>query len=137
MKYIGILIGFLLLFTPIYASEISITTSIPTSLIKSPPQALQQLSVASTTELIALTAIKYGIDPKLALLVSWKESHWNTSAVGDYGTSFGMWQIHNPKAKGLTVNQAEDPVFSTNWAMQTMVQDKGCREWSTCPNTGS
>lgn len=82
---------------------------------------------------IAETAKEYGIDPQLALYITYQESHWNTDAIGDHGTSFGLWQIHNPKQKGLTVDQAKDVYQSTQWAMKTILEDSGCRQWSTCP----
>lgn len=89
----------------------------------------------SVPQFIATTAKLYGIDPQLALFISWNESKWNTEAVGDYGTSFGVWQIHNPvqkKIRPLTVDQAKDLRISTYWAMQTMMEDRGCFQWSTC-----
>lgn len=87
----------------------------------------------SVPKYIAETAAQYGVDPQLALYISWQESHWNTEAMGDHGTSWGVWQIHNPKEKGLNINQAKDLQFSTNWSMKTMLEDKSCRQWSTCP----
>lgn len=88
-------------------------------------------------EIIATTAKQYGIDPQLALYVSYKESKWEPNAVGDHGTSFGIFQIHNLKQKGLTIAQAEDPVFASNWSMKTMKEDGGCKQWSTCPEASS
>lgn len=82
---------------------------------------------------IATVANEYGINPQTALYVSYKESSWDPQAVGDKGTSFGLWQIHNPKDKGLTIAQATDIDFSTRWAMKKMKRDGGCMIWSTCP----
>lgn len=82
---------------------------------------------------IATEALVVGINPQMAIAVAEKESQLNTQAIGDHGTSFGIWQIHNVEEKGLTKPQAEDLVFSTNWAMKTMKEDGSCREWSTCP----
>lgn len=94
----------------------------------------------SIPQFIAETAKIYGIDPQLALYVSFKESGWNPQAIGDEGTSFGLWQIHNPTSKKkmpLTTKQAHDINISTFWAMQTMLDDGGCFQWSTCPiNSG-
>lgn len=88
---------------------------------------------------IATTAKLFGINVQQALYVSYQESRWQTSAIGDHGTSFGIWQIHNPaqkKIRPLTVDQAKNLEISTFWAMQTWLDDKGCFQWSTCP-TGS
>lgn len=92
----------------------------------------EPLTTDFITAYIAQTAQAYGINPQAALLLSFKESHWNPKAVGDNGTSYGVWQIHNPVAKGMTIEQAEDINYSTNWAMKTMLKDGGCRQWSTC-----
>lgn len=89
---------------------------------------------------IAETAKAYGVDVQLALYVSWKESNWNCKVVGDHGTSFGCWQIHNPtskKVRPLTISQAHDLKISTLWAMQTWSEDGSCRQWSTCPQSDS
>lgn len=88
---------------------------------------------------IATTAKSFGIDVQQALYVSWHESHWNCDAVGDHGTSFGCWQIHNPtkkKVRPLTIEQAHDLEISTLWSMQTWLEDKGCFQWSTCQVNG-
>lgn len=104
------------------------------------PELPENPSLSDITYFIATTAKMYGIDPQLALYVSWHESHWNREAVGDKGTSFGLWQIHNPetkKVRPLTVEQSKDIAISTFWAMQTMMEDGSCRQWSTCPKTKS
>jgi len=36
----------------------------------------------------------------------------------------------------LTIQQAKDIPISTFWAMQTMLEDGGCKQWSTCPSNG-
>ena len=87
----------------------------------------------SVPEYIATTAKEYGVDPQLALYISYKESQWNPNAIGDHGTSFGVFQIHNPESKGLTPTQAKNLIISTKWAMQELAQGK-CYLWSTCPD---
>jgi len=92
------------------------------------------------TQIIAEKAHQYGVDPQLALYISYKESNWNPNAKGDYKngkpTSFGIWQIHNPSQKGLTITQSYDLIISTNWAMKTMAKE-GCKQWSTCQTSSS
>ncbi len=93
----------------------------------------------SIPKYIAETAKEYGVDVQMALYVSWHESHWNCDAIGDYGDSIGCWQINKPtkkKIRPLTVAQAKDLQISTKWSMKTMVEDKGCKQWSTCPTLG-
>ena len=43
------------------------------------------------------------------------ESGWDPDAVGDYGTSFGLVQIHLPAHPYVTQEQATDPVFAINF----------------------
>lgn len=82
---------------------------------------------------IVVESLIAGVDPQVTIGVAKAESGFNTEAVGDHGTSFGVWQIHNPKQKGLTVEQCKDIIFSTTWSLNTMIKDGGCRQWSTCP----
>jgi len=90
----------------------------------------------SVPEYIATTAKEYGVDPQLALYISYKESNWNINAEGDFQnglpTSFGIFQIHNPESKGLTKPDAENLIISVNWAMKELASGK-CYLWSTCP----
>jgi hypothetical protein len=44
------------------------------------------------------------------------ESKLNPAAVGDYGTSFGVAQIHLPAHPDITRAEALDPFFSINYA---------------------
>lgn len=94
---------------------------------------LPVISQASTIpELIATEAVKQGVDPKLALYISYKESGWNTDAVGDKGTSFGLFQLHDPESKGISIAQAEDPTFAIQWSIKQL-KEGHCAIWSTCP----
>lgn len=108
------------------------------------PELPENPSLSDITYFIATTAKMYGVDPQLALYVSYQESHWNPDAKGDYvgenPTSFGLWQIHNPetkKVRPLTIKQSKDIAISTFWAMQTWMEDGSCAQWSTCPKTKS
>jgi len=46
-----------------------------------------------------------------------KESGENDMAIGDGGTSFGRFQIHLPAHPEITVEQAQDPEFSSDWTV--------------------
>ncbi len=98
----------------------------------------QDLSTSTIATYIKQEAIQYGVDSNMALYVANAESGFNPNAQGDYATStgytsFGIWQIHEPKEKGLTIQDTKNIFISTEWAMKEMVKDKGCRIWSTCP----
>lgn len=72
--------------------------------------------MATPTEIIIATAQRLGVDPILALASAKVESGFNPKAVGDYGTSFGLYQLHEGGELGnLTPQQAFDP--STNAAV--------------------
>ena len=72
--------------------------------------------MATPTEIIIATAQRLGVDPILALATAKVESGFNPKAVGDYGTSFGLYQLHKGGELGnLTPQQAFDP--STNAAV--------------------
>lgn len=55
---------------------------------------------------IAEEAAKTGADPLLILSVAWVESRLDPSAVGDGGTSFGLFQNHAGGAGGPTIASA-------------------------------
>ncbi len=57
------------------------------------------------------------------------ESGFNPLAVGDHGTSYGLWQIHLPAHLDVTKEQALDPVWSTRWAMAQLKLGKA-KIWS-------
>ncbi len=82
---------------------------------------------------IATMAVARGIDPQMALYVSYNESHWDCDAVGDSGRSHGCWQIFLPAHKTITKAQAHDLIWSTNWSLDRMLKDGGCKIWTTCP----
>ena len=75
------------------------------------------LSTAELKELALKTANKYHLNSSQFLGTIQCESQWNTKAVGDNGTSFGLAQLHYPERDwGLTVEQAETPQI----ALETM-----------------
>ena len=84
--------------------------------------------------LIATAAIAHGVDPQLALYISWKESQWNPQILGDHGKSRGLWQISKIYHPEVSDSIAFNPLQSTLWALQTILKDKSCRQWSTCPS---
>lgn len=78
--------------------------------------------MASEKELIASLAQKYGVDPKAALAIASVEGGFN-GAVGDHGTSFGPFQLHEggalPSGKGAAWANSYDGI---NYAMQHIAQ---------------
>lgn len=70
--------------------------------------------------LINQIAPQYGVPVQLMIAVGMKESGLNTAAVGDGGNSHGAWQIHAPSHPSVSIQQAHDPVFSTNYAAKLL-----------------
>jgi soluble lytic murein transglycosylase-like protein len=71
----------------------------------------------SIEEMIVEHAKKYGVNPTVALAVAKCESGFKAGAVGDKGTSFGVYQIHLPAHPTVTKEQALDPHWAIEWSM--------------------
>ena len=68
-------------------------------------------------------ANSYGLDPRLAVADAQHESGLSPTAVGDNGTSFGLFQLHEGGELGnLTPAQACDPVTNATVALGVMSQ---------------
>lgn len=95
-----------------------------------------QASTSLIRDYIAAVATLDGVDVQTALIIAKDESGFNPQAIGDHGTSIGLFQIHLPAHPDISEKQAEDPIFSTEWTMQKLKEGE-CDIWSTCPNNGS
>lgn len=95
---------------------------------------------------IATIAQEYNYNPQTALFLTWQESKWRNTTVGDEHLtckrtglpirSRGVWQINNCSHPEVTDEQAFDVEWSTHWAMRTIIEDGGCRQWSVCKMLG-
>ena len=56
------------------------------------------------------------------LAIAWVESRFNCLAVGDYGKSFGCFQIHSGFHPHITYKQAQDVNFSTFWTLDRLIK---------------
>jgi len=54
-----------------------------------PPSPMQQIEGILDT-----MSVEFNIDHCLIWAIAWHESRWNPQAVGDNGTSFGLFQLH-------------------------------------------
>ncbi|MHB1701316.1 MAG: transglycosylase SLT domain-containing protein [Acidobacteriaceae bacterium] len=64
-----------------------------------------------------------GVTPTTAVADAYVESGLNPKAVGDHGTSFGLYQLHEGGELGnLTPSQAFNPRTNANVALSTMGQ---------------
>lgn len=66
-------------------------------------------------------AEKYGVNPLLAIATAIHESGLNPKAIGDNGTSFGLYQLHEGGELGnMTPQQAYDPTTNATVAISHM-----------------
>ncbi len=82
----------------------------------------------SPTALAAIigTADQFGVDPLTALATALAESGLNPTAVGDQGTSFGLFQLHQGGELGsLTPAQAFDPYINAGVALSNFASVAG------------
>lgn len=78
---------------------------------------------------------------RLAMLIgAHLESGWNTHATGDNGQSHGAFQIYFAAHPGITVAQAEDPVWATRYMLGSYTAGVARvpeRMWSTDPKNAA
>ena len=76
------------------------------------------MTTQAVIDAITQAAQTYGVNPRLALAVAYNESSLNPLAIGDNGTSFGLYQLHQGGELGaLTPAQAFNPVTNANVAL--------------------
>ena len=69
-------------------------------------------------------------DAIVAAAIALAESGGNPQAVGDNGTSFGLWQIHTPAHPEFASSNLYDPLTNAR-AAYSVYQQQGWRAWST------
>lgn len=89
----------------------------------------QPLSGAAAYDYIVASAQKYGVDPQAALAVAGHEGL--SGAVGDYGTSFGPWQLHIGGAYPSSAPQ--EPTAANAWAWSPAGIDYAIRGMASKP----
>lgn len=78
---------------------------------------------ASVVATIQAVAKQLGVDPNLALATAYQESKFNPTAVGDRGTSFGLFQLHQGGELGsMTPQQAFDPARNAQTSLSVVRQ---------------
>ncbi|MBI2265323.1 MAG: lytic transglycosylase domain-containing protein [Armatimonadetes bacterium] len=81
-----------------------------------PSSAYGSADRARTGQTLDQIAQKYGIPPDVLKAVAWKESRWNTGAVGDGGNSFGMMQIYRVAHPDYNVQRGQqDPTYNIEY----------------------
>lgn len=88
--------------------------------------AVQNPANAGVVNTITSVAQQLGVDPNLALATAYKESGFNPTAVGDKGSSFGLFQLHRGGELGsLTQQQAFDPSTNARTALSVLANIRG------------
>ena len=81
---------------------------------------------AANAQIVADEARRQGVDPVMAVAMMLVESGGNSSAVGDGGTSFGLFQLHEGgmlTSAGLSPRQAFDPRTNASVAMRSLAHE--------------
>lgn len=73
-------------------------------------------TVENAPLIITAYAVHYGIPSQPLIDTLRCESGFNSEAVGDHGTSFGVAQIHLPAHKDVTREESLNPFFAIDWA---------------------
>jgi hypothetical protein len=81
---------------------------------------------------IRALAVSIGFpDPDLAAAVAMAESGGDPSAVGDSGTSFGLWQVHTPAHPEYSADSLLTPTYNATAAFQISSGGRNWLPWST------
>lgn len=70
-------------------------------------------------------------NPSLAAAIAMAESSGNPLAVGDGGTSFGLWQIHVPDHPEYHASSLGDPLYNAQAAYAISRGGSNWSPWST------
>lgn len=140
MRFLPIFIAILLLTAPNVIAESPVYPQVIHNTLKRPirPVVSSFFGYDEIAQLIAERAVASHVDPHMALYIADRESSLVPTAQGDFSTttqeytSFGIWQIHLTAHTDITLEQATDPVWSTEWAINQLAQGN-CKIWTTCP----
>jgi len=80
---------------------------------------------ATIEELILMHSRKYGVSAYIMRKIIHCESSGSASAIGDFGQSFGLVQIHLPSHPYVTQAQALDPEFAISFLAKNLSLGKG------------
>lgn len=76
-------------------------------------------SQLANAAIVARVAQSYGVNPNLAVATAYQESGLSNTAVGDNGTSFGLFQLHRGGELGnMSQAQAENPTTNASTALR-------------------
>lgn len=80
---------------------------------------------STVADVVTHWAHHYGIPPKVALAIAQVESGLNPHSVGDYGTSFGLYQLHQGGELGShSETWAFDPSNNARTALRVVAEQR-------------
>lgn len=88
--------------------------------------------------LITQIAINNGIDAGYMAKMAYCESEFNprqqSNFIQPYGReqSYGLFQIHTKVHTNVSVEQAKDPIFNTEWSAKEIKKGKAASHWVKC-----
>ena len=88
--------------------------------VPDPPKPTDKVSLA---QVIVETARFHGIDETRFLATAKCESSLNPKAIGDDGSSIGIFQIHLPSHPSVTREMALDAYWAIKWAAEKFKAD--------------
>ena len=94
-------------------------------------------------EMLAYKAIENNISPKYLIALADCESSLipdiQSKYIQSYGRekSFGLFQIHVKAHKDVSIEEAKDPIFNTEWAIREIKEGKAPRHWVHCHKKAS
>lgn len=86
------------------------------------------------TDYIITESLVAGVDPQIVLNTARNESRLNPNAIGDHGTSYGLYQLHLPAHPDISKENAENIIWSTQWTINE-IRKNSCKIWTTCEDT--
>lgn len=98
--------------------------------------ATELYGLPAAAQTVAGVAESLGVDPRLALADAQQESGLDPTAVGDQGTSFGLFQLHQGGELGnLTASQAFNPQTNATVALSEFAAVEQANPGITDPGT--
>lgn len=97
-----------------------------------PAAATPSRDAAANAAVVADVARRNGVDPALAVAMMLVESGGDNRAIGDGGTSFGLFQLHKGgmlTAAGLSPAQATDPAVNAGVALRSLSRTLATDSW--------
>lgn len=89
-------------------------------------------------EMLSYKAIENNIQPKYLIKLAECESSLipdiQSNYIQSYGRelSFGLFQLHVKVHKDISIEQAKDPIFNTQWAINEIKKGKAPQHWVHC-----